>query len=228
MSIEKPNIGTIEVIGWKNREVEELFLDEINNSLKSLRTILPSFPKSIKVHFGEGTFSDGVGVTGCANTHDEMTVRINEDFADKASQKLEIKPLVFHEGYHMVDKFTYADGKFSGIEAAIAEGKAVVFEMRYANSTPHYANWQDEQEKIQGWYETLKNITADQYFEESGETWQKWAFWDDETHEASKVYKVGTWIIDQVLEARSLDIVELCGMPPQQILKWFKEIRCAE
>lgn len=224
MSIEKPNVGIVEIIGWKNREVEELFVDAINNSLTSLRTILPSLPKIIKVRFDEGRFSEGVGVTGCANAHDEMTIRINKDFADRESQKLEIKPLVFHEGYHMADEFTYTDGKFSGIEATVAEGKAVAFEMKHAGSTPHYANWQDEQEKIQGWYEQLRDITADQYFEESGKTWQKWAFWDDETQESSRVYKVGTWMIEQVLVARNLNIVELCGLPAQRIVEWFEEM----
>ncbi|MCA9336133.1 hypothetical protein KC967_04520 [Candidatus Saccharibacteria bacterium] len=222
MSIETPNANSVEIIEWKNREVEEQFVDAITSSFVSLREILPLLPEPIQIYFDERRFAKDVGATGYANTHDQMAVCINKDFTDRELQRREIKPLVFHEGYHMADKFTYADGKFSGIESAIAEGKAVVFEMRYADSTPHYANWQDEQEKIQGWYEALRNITADQYFEESGETWQKWAFWDDETQEASRVYKVGTWMIEQVLAARGLDIVELCGVPAQQILEWFE------
>ncbi len=224
MSIEVPLISDIEVLEWKNREIEEQFVDEINKSIVDLRKVLPSLPYPIKLRFDDRWPAMTVGATGHANTHEEMAVQINKDFADREMQKQKIKPLIFHEGYHMADKFTYADGKFSGIDSAIAEGKAVVFEMRYAESTPRYANWQDERDKVRGWYKALKTIAAEEYFEDTGQTWQRWAFWDEETQEEYRVYKVGTWIVEEVLEARQLDVTELCGLPAGQILEWFEEI----
>ena len=212
---------------WLNRTKEEPFVHEIRDALRDLKSALPSLPSNISLYFDTREFSDGVGITGYARTATSIGVCVNPDFSDTAKQSREIKPFVFHEGYHIVDGFHYDAGKFSGIESAVAEGKAVVFEMQYADSRPGYANWQDEEEKLASWYEQLKRIDAEQYYEESGETWQKWAFWDKETGESWRVYKVGTWIIQKVTEARGMDVKELHGTAAAQIIKWFEEINHA-
>jgi len=210
---------------WVNRECEEPLVDELHKSYDELRKLLPGLPAYLRIYFDTRIFNEGVAVTGYAKSADSIGVCINPAFQDKEQQLKEIKPFVFHEGFHMADGFHYDAGKFSGVDAAIAEGKAVVFEMTRAGSDPYYANWQDEAEKVQSWYESLASISAEQYFEESGETWRKWAFFDSETGETSKVYKVGTWMIEQLVTAKAIDIEELCGTPSAVILEWFEEVK---
>lgn len=215
---------SIQVEQWLNQECEEPLLGEIERSLVELRKILPDFPSQVSVLFDSRDFIDSVGVTGYAKSKDSIGVCVNPNSKDKNKLIAEIKPFIFHEGYHMLDGFHYNAGKFSGIDAAIAEGKAVVFETQYTTSTPSYANWQDEQDKLNGWYEQLKNISADEYFESSGETWRRWALWDDNTKEAWRVYKLGTWMIESLIAAEGKDVKDLCGVSAVDILQQFEEL----
>lgn len=213
------NYPSIQIEKFENEEVERLFLEEIDKSYTKLKGILPGLPEKLKVVFEGRDNYDHIGTDGYAVSSDTIGIGINADVEDRGPQFAKIQSLVFHECYHMRQGFHYDTEPSSALEAAIYEGCATIFERDYADSAPLWGNYQQENEEtLRRWYEAMKAITAEEYFEESGETWKKWAFYDPETHESWRVYKVGTWLVDGIMKAKNLDIVDLHDRTAKEIL----------
>ena len=209
---------SISVSAFENEPVERLFLDEIHAAYTELRQLLSKLPNQLKVTFGTNYDYGEDGVTGSAVSSDEMKIGIDKSVEDRTRQHAKIRSLVFHEGYHMAQEFHLAS-QFSAVESAVYEGCATIFEREYAGSTPKWGDYSKEDtDTLQRWYDAMKNISAEQYFEPSGETWKKWAFYDPETDESWRVYKVGTWLVENILKENDLDIVDLSSMTASEIL----------
>jgi uncharacterized protein YjaZ len=221
MSIEKPPASpdSVVVAVFENASIEQDFLGEIAKSYDELRGFLPKLPKTMKLYFGTNYDYGESGVTGSAVGVDAIKIGIDPNVESREKQHNKIRSIVFHEGYHVSQGF-YLGREFSALESAVYEGCATVFERDYAGSTPKWGDYLKEgKEKLLEWYDSMKSITAEQYFEPSGETWNKWAFYDPETDESWRVYKVGTWIVDDVMKKTGLTVVELNDMTAEQILK---------
>lgn len=209
---------SITVLHFEDEAVERPFLDEIQQSYTELRQLLPSLPRQLTITFGTNYDYGEDGITGSAIAADQMKIGIDKRIKDRAKQHAKIRPLVFHEGYHMAQDF-HLGSQFSALESAIYEGCATIFERDYAKSTPKWADYSKEDTAtLERWYNAMKDITAEQYFEPSGETWRKWAFYDPETDESWRVYKVGTWLVEDALKRTDLDILELSSMTAREIL----------
>lgn len=213
----KPEL-LVSVATFENESVERLFIDEIHAAYSELKQLLPKLPNQLKVIFGTNYDYGEDGVTGSAVSSDEMKIGIDESAEDRTKQHAKIRSLVFHEGYHMSQGF-HLGSQFSALESAIYEGCATVFEREYTGSTPKWGDYSKEDiATLQRWYDVMKDISAEQYFEPSGETWKKWAFYDPETDESWRVYKVGTWLVENILKENDLDIVNLNSMTASEIL----------
>ena len=213
---------SINVTSFENKEVNSLFLPKIVEAYDSLKTLLPNLPETINISFGTNYPYGEDGITGSALSSDSMKIGTRIDQEDRTSQFGRIKPVIFHEGYHIGQGF-YNSEPCSAIEAAIYEGCATIFEREHANSSPRWADYsQHSVETLHAWLEEIKTITADQYFESSGETWRKWAFYDPDTKEAWKTYKVGTWIVENVIRKTGLNVIELNSMSADEILARFE------
>lgn len=216
------NYSSIQIEKFENEDVEKLFLEEINRSYTELKTVLSGLPKKLKIVFeGRDNYNE-TGIDGYAVSADTIGIGIRPDIEDRTIQFAMLRALVFHEGYHIRQDFHYDGPPVAALEAAIYEGCATVFERDYADSEPQWGNYGKEDEAtLQRWYEAMKTITAEQYFEESGETWKKWAFYDPETHESWRVYKVGTWLVDGLLKTKGLDIIDLRDKTASEILEFI-------
>lgn len=209
---------SVSVAAFENEAVERLFLDEIHTAYTELRQLLPKLPSKLKVIFGTNYDYGEDGITGSAVSSDEMKIGIDESIEDRTRQHAKIRSLVFHEGYHIAQEFHLAS-QFSALESAIYEGCATIFEREYAGSTPKWGDYSKEDTStLQRWRDAMKDISAEQYFEPSGETWKKWAFYDPETDESWRIYKVGTWLVENILKENDLDIVDLNSMTASEIL----------
>lgn len=209
---------SVSVTAFENEAVERLFLDEIHTAYAELRQLLPKLPSKLKVIFGTNYDYGEDGVTGSAISSNEMKIGIDESIEDRTKQHAKIRSLVFHEGYHIAQEFHLAS-QSSALESAIYEGCATIFEREYAGSTPKWGDYSKEDTAtLQRWCNAMKDISAEQYFEPSGETWKKWAFYDPETDESWRVYKVGTWLVENILKENDLDIVDLNSMTASEIL----------
>lgn len=214
-----PEYSSISVAAFENELIEKDFLSEINKSYNELKELLPTLPQLLRVYFGTNYDYGESGVTGSAISADSIKIGIDPTVEDRSKQHTKMHSIVFHEGYHVSQGF-HLGQEFSALESAVHEGCATVFERDYAQSSPKWGDYQKEgEEKLRQWYEAMKPITAEQYFEPTSETWRKWAFYDPETDESWRVYKVGTWIVDEVMRRNKLSSIDLNNMSAKEILE---------
>lgn len=214
---------SVVVEGFENEPIETLFLAAIYSSYQELKSILPNLPKKLTITFGTNYDYGEDGVTGSAIASDTIKIGINPDVDDRSKQFAKIRSLVFHEGFHLAQGFYLEGRQFSAVESAIYEGCATIFERDYAGSAPAWGDYSKEDDRtLHRWYEEMKSVTAEQYFEPSGETWRKWAFYDAETNEGWRVYKVGTWLVDKVLKKGNISLVELSSKAADEIVSLLK------
>lgn len=223
MSVEKKSddYETIKVLSFEDQAVNGLFLPKIKESYEDLRVLLPHLPKTMNIEFGTNYDYGEDGITGSALSPNSMKIGIRIDQDDRACQFARIGLVVKHEGYHIGQGF-YNSKPCSALEAAVYEGCATVFERDHLGSNLKYADYSMHDENtLRHWLDEIRAITADQYFESSGNTWRKWAFYDAETKSSWRVYKVGTWMIDNVISRTKLSAIDLNDMTAEQILDRF-------
>ena len=216
---ENNNLSNVVVESFENEAIEAPFVEKIEVAYQELRAIIPTLPEKLKVVFGTNYEYGDDGVTGSAIAADAIKVGIKPDMENRSVQFEKIRSLIFHEGYHVAQGF-YLDGPgFSALESAVYEGCATIFEREYTDSTPKWADYSSENETaLRRWYDEMKDITAEQYFEPTGETWKKWAFYDPETGESWRIYKVGTWLVERVIAKTNVDIADLSTSTANEIL----------
>ena len=223
LSHEVQGKGAVTIVHFENRDTEEPFAPYLENYVKEAQHLLPSLSRSINISFEDRDNFGEDGIDGFAKSKDTIGIGVDGSNKDRDCQKEKLRPLVLHEAFHITQGFTYEAGQFSALDAAIYEGCATIFEREYANSTPKHGDYSRESPaKLQEWLAAIRGITADQYFEESGETWRKWAFYDAETDESWKIYKTGTWLVDTILQQGSLDIIDLQGMSAAAVLALYE------
>lgn len=219
---ENTELKSIKVESFENELIETSFLNEIDTSYQELKTLLPSLPPTLRIAFGTNYDYGEDGVTGSSLAADKIHVGINPETEDRSNQLAKIRSLIFHEGYHVAHGFHLEAPHSSALESAIYEGCATIFERDYAGSSPKWGDYIKEDEAtLHRWYEEMKTITAEQYFEPTGETWRKWAFYDATTDESWRVYKVGTWLVDTILKSRDVSIIELNAKTAEEILGYL-------
>lgn len=220
MNNERPRyqFDSVSVAEFENELIEKDFLGEISESFDELKKLLPNLSQDLKVYFGTNYDYGESGVTGSAIDADSIKIGIDPSVEDRNKQHDKMRSIVFHEGYHIAQGF-HLGKEFSALESAVYEGCATVFERDFADSAPKWGDYHKEgEEKLRQWYESMKSITAEQYFEPSGETWRKWAFYDSETDESWRIYKVGAWIVDDVMSRKGFSAVDLNSMTAEEIL----------
>jgi uncharacterized protein YjaZ len=209
---------SINIIGFEHEPIDNLFIHDIAVAYDELKSLLPSLPDRMNIIFGSNYDYGEDGVTGSAISNDTIKVGIRPDVDDRTKQFSKIRSLVFHEGFHIAQGF-HLESRFSALESAIYEGCATVFEREYAHSAPKWADYSKESiPTLLRWRDEMKGITAEQYSEPTGETWKKWAFYDPETDESWRIYKVGTWLMDTILKDTGSDITEFSTKNANEIL----------
>lgn len=224
MSVEKKSDthGAIKVLSFEDRAVNSLFLPKIQEAYDELRALLPHLPETMNIEFGTNYDYGENGVTGSALSSNSMKIGIRINQTNRTSQFDRIGHVVKHEGYHIGQGF-YNSEPCSAIEAAVYEGCATVFERDYLGSEPKWADYSmHDEETLQYWLDEIKTITADQYFESSGETWRRWAFYDAATDASWRIYKTGTWLVDAVMHKTGLNTIELNSLTANEIIELFR------
>jgi hypothetical protein len=172
----------IEVIHYQNKAYELPFEPLISESFDEVRKLLPALPANIQIYFSDYGILEDTGVGGYAYSSDIITISLDPDFDDKEKQKANIRPTVFHEAFHLCQKFTGEDGPFSAIENAIYEGMATVFEREYAGVLEPYGDYrQISEEKLKLWVKELRKLSAEIFAEE--EIYSKWNFYHPDLKE---------------------------------------------
>lgn len=214
-------VNSINVLSFENEAVEGLFLPAIKGSYDELRVLLPHLPATMNIEFGTNYDYGDDGVTGSALSPTSMKIGIRIDQEDRTAQFARIGAVVKHEGYHIGQGFYNAD-PCSALEAAVYEGCATIFERDYLGTNPQWADYSMHDDKtMRQWLDQIKTVTAEQYFEPSGETWRRWAFYDKETDASWRIYKTGTWLVEAVMRKTGLNALELNRLSAHDITNYL-------
>lgn len=209
----------IEVIHYQNKSAEEPLETSICEYYEEARELLAGLPETLKIYFGDYGTSTESGVGGYAYSRDIITISINPDFVDKKKQREDVRPTIFHEAFHLYQNYTGESGPFSAIENAIYEGMATVFEREYCGIWQPYGDYRETSKgSLTKRLKDLQQLTLEDF----QNTYSDWKFYHPKLKEHWIVYKVGTWIVDQVLDSQRLSILDLSKMTAIDVLKLYE------
>ena len=210
----------IKVIHYQNKATEKPLEASISEYYDEVRGILSSLPKTVKIYFGDYGIIPESGVGGYAYSDDIITISIDPDFQDKKKQLKDIRPTIFHEAFHIYQNYTGESGPFSAIENAIYEGMATVFEREYCGVWQPYGDYRETSEaSLKQWLQDLQQLSLEDF----QNAYSEWKFYHPKLKERWIVYKVGTWIIDHVLEKHNLKILGLSDKTATEVLKLYEQ-----
>lgn len=196
----------IEVIHYENESAEKPFEQNISEGYDGVRKLLPELPETVKIYFGDSGIIPESGLGGFAYSHDIITVSVDPHFPDKKKQSENVRPTIFHEAFHQYQNFTGENGPFSAIQNAIYEGMATVFEREYCDMWQPYGDYRESSEDdLRQWLKELQQLNPEDF----QNTYRDWKFYHPQLKERWIVYKVGTWVVDQVLKKHHLTILDL-------------------
>jgi len=211
----------IEVIHYSDKATEEALLTEIAAAYEESKTILPNLPDTLQIYFYEDGAIPETGVGAYAYSREIISLSIDPDYENKEMQRQDIRPTIFHEVFHIYQAYTKEDGHYNAIESATYEGMATVFERDYSGKYEPYADYSEYTDDDLIERVKLLDAVGNNYFEDDA-TWKKWAFYNHEMKERWIVYKVGTWIVDQVLQKNQLSIIDLKDKTAKEVLALFE------
>lgn len=212
----------IDVINYQNKAYELTFEPLISASLDEVRELLPTLPANIRIYFSNYGILEETGIGGYAYSSDIITISLDPNFDDIEKQKAGIRPTVFHETFHLCQKFTGEDGPFSAIENAIYEGMATVFEREHTGVVEPYGDYSlTPEKKLKQWVKELGKLTAENFADEK--VYSKWKFYHPESQERWITYRTGTWLVDQVLKKQDLTILDLKTKKANEVLSWYEQ-----
>lgn len=212
----------IDVMHYQNKSYEVQFEQLISDSYDEVRKLLPNLPVRIQIYFSGYGILENTGIGGFAYSSDIITISLDPNFVYKNKQAESIRPTVFHESFHISQGFTGENGPFSGIENALYEGMATVFEREYAGVFEPYGDYrQILEEKLKQWTKELKELSAEVFADKY--VYSKWKFYHPELKERWIAYKTGTWLVDEVLNKKGLTILDLRTKKAADILNMYNK-----
>lgn len=210
----------IKVINYQHKSNEEPLEKVISGYYDEVRELLPGLPETIQIYFSDYGILPDSGVGGYAYSPSIITVSIDPDFADKKEQLKQLRSTIFHESFHIFQNYTGEGGPFSAIDNAVYEGMATVFEREYCGIWQPYGDYRETPEnKLKHWIKDLQNLSL-RDFEDN---YSDWKFFHPTLKEKWIVYKVGTWIADEVLKNEKLKILDLSTKNASEVLGLYEK-----
>ena len=198
-----------------NRNIEKHLRKQLELWNPELKQLLPDLPEKTEIVFDNNFLISLTGTGGFAISKSKIALAFDLNFSgDKTKQLLNFKGAYFHESYHLIQKFTgdTAPKDLSAINNAIFEGAATVFEREKASTNPPWGIYEGR-ETMMGWVKEIKSL-PNKY------NWGKYKFYDEAGGRRWVMYKVGTFIADEVLRQHpDITIENLATMKPRKILK---------
>lgn len=210
----------IEIIHFKNREVEEPLLDIISDYYDEVRKLLPELPQTMQIYFDDTTIIPETGLYGFAYSSNIMTLQIDPEFHDKDSQVRNLRPLIFHESMHIRQGYTGDKEPVTAIESAIYEGMATVIERDQCGVWEPWGEYRNlPEENLKKWEKELTKLSIDEFLKNTDD----WKFWHHEKQERWIVYKTGMWMVDKVLQKHGLTILDLAPKTAKEVLELYHQ-----
>lgn len=213
----------INIINFSNETFESQLVPVISAAYSHSLRLLDKLPETINIKFTDNGASDITGVGGFTESKTQINIAILEQFENREAQHNNLYSTVLHESFHIQQGFTYKDSPFTALDSAIYEGCAIVYEREYAGGVATYGNYSSTPEHIlQKWFEEIK-LVGMKYFEDTN-TWHKWSFYHPEYDQKWIIYKVGAWLVDNILHANNASILDVKNKTADEILSYRSPI----
>lgn len=189
-----------------------------------VREILPELHDPLELYITDDFMIPEVGVGGFSWSDTIISLSFDMNFPDKASQKQQLFGTLLHEGMHLIQGHHGGAKELQSehrhiLDNAVYEGAATVLEKQYANV---HAPWGDysvlSNDELVLIKQQLENVSDRDYRSVEG-LWEKYAFYDPDDDIRWKVYRIGTWVVDQYLARTGEDIRELRTKSAREILE---------
>lgn len=208
----------INVIQFSDEDFETQYVSVVEQAYSDAQNLLPDLPATINIRFTDNGADSKTGVGGFTVSDKQINIAVLKDFHDRDLQNKNLRGVFFHESFHVQQGFTFDKSPFTALESAIYEGCAVIFERQQTETLATYANYSDHtDEQLQSWLNEIHKV-GNEYFEDT-DVWHKWAFYHPEYDQKWIIYKVGTWLVDNILKENNLDILDLKDKSAAEITK---------
>lgn len=97
---------------------------------------------------------------------------------------------------------------------------ATVFEREYCGIWQPYGDYREvSEDTLKQWLKNLQQLSLEDF----QNSYSEWKFYHPKLKERWIVYKVGTWITDQVLQKRKLTILDLSTETAANVLELYEQ-----
>lgn len=197
-------------------------LPTLEQSYEQVRQLLPTLPADINIWLDNSVLIPETGEGGFAYSPSTITIAFDLDYADKTTQLQRLRATIFHESYHLVQGHTNEESSATyttALNSAIYEGMATIFEREFANSSPLWGNYSSiDKRTLSQWRDELLAIPIADYLNPDTGKWQQWASYDKADGTRWKLYKTGTWVVDEYLRDTGKGILEVARMHSSEII----------
>jgi len=210
-------------INYTNEGFERQFESDMKQYYKEVRSILPVLPKNIDIYFKSNGIAYGMNTGGYAYSPKIISIAISPNNTDIDSVRKDLRATFFHEAYHIAHNYTGATGPFSLLECAIQEGAATIFEQKYTDSKSKdlYGNFgQHPTSLLKEWLEQIKTIKNAKQM--STKDNNSITFYDETDKIRWKLYKTGTWLVNQYISKNNIDIKDFTNIDVRLIIDSLK------
>jgi len=187
---------------------------------KELMVLLPNLPDDIIIEFDNNQLIQGYGTGGTAWDLRTLKLGYDPNFGANPEDLIkELRAIYFHEIYHLVRKFSFitTPNDLPALTNAIEEGVATKFEMVHGGGMPSYGKC-EERNTMLDWLEEVKALPDGFDYD-----WEHWKFFDPETGRQWILYKVGVFIVDELLKNNpKLSIKSVVFLDAEKIFKFSK------
>jgi len=207
-------------INYINEDFERQFELDIKQYYNEVRDILPILPKNIDIYFKADGIIFGMSTGGYAYSPKIISIAISPNATNLEDIRNELKSMLFHEAYHIAHNFTGETGPVSLIECAVQEGAATIFEQKYTESKSKdlYGNYGHHQiSLLKKWLEQIKKVKNVKQM--STRNYNSIAFYDEADKIRWKLYKIGTWLVNQYISKKNFDIKDFTNEDVKLLIK---------
>jgi hypothetical protein len=194
-------------------EVEKEVLAYITEA----RKLLPGLADEISFVWDKNLIIPGNGTGGTLLEPTLLGIGYDPDFEDKDLLAKNLRATILHECFHSAQGWSDKNPTVipeTLLEDGVLEGAATVFERQYGRTSPLWASYEDD-DTMKKWFIEINK----QILDPNSESYNTYKF-GEVNGVKWMLYKLGTWIIDKVLEGNSdLTIKQLATREPKELIK---------
>lgn len=209
----------MEFINYINKDFERQFEVDVKQDYAEVRNILPTLPENIQIYFMAGGLVHGMNTGGFAYSPDIISLSLDSSATDNEGLRHDLRSTMFHEAFHLTHGYTGQTGPFTLLESAIQEGSATLFEIKYADSKSKdlFGNYsQHSSSQLNEWLELIKRVKNTN--EMSRNEYESIAYYDAADDTRWKLYKTGTWLVDEYIKKANIDIKDFTNEDIESII----------